>query len=319
MKSIPIKDTETWVNRSVEERRQEAKKDNFIKRPSNSFILYRSAYADRARSLEQSANHQIVSSRAGESWAMEPLEIRKQYDNWARTERENHAKAFPDYKFKPQTNKASNRKRKGRSNDSDEEPSDIDSEFAYEPNAGGRPLKPKKSKRGYRETSYTPSGTSVDDFDIRDFDPPGLFHPSAFQTSNPGKPLPNLLNQQHAFGQYYQVTSTPNPRISNAEDIHYRLADAPQAYYDPNQSLIGFPGATHHELLGEQSYEDRPPMQNSAQVYDPVLLNIDQTHPELSSSLVNEHAASSPYEGTILQANGHQPWTYDDFDSGGEE
>ncbi|KAM0796277.1 high mobility group box domain-containing protein, partial [Usnea florida] len=73
-----------------------------IKRPSNSFILYRSAYADRARAWEKSPNHQKISSLAGESWAMEPPEIRKQYDAWAKVERENHAKAFPDYKFQPQ-------------------------------------------------------------------------------------------------------------------------------------------------------------------------------------------------------------------------
>ena len=318
MKDIVIKDTETWVNRGVGERRQEAEKDNFIKRPSNSFILYRSAYADRARKLEQSANHQVVSSRAGESWAMEPPEIRKQYDEWAKIERENHAKAFPDYKFKPQTNKASSRKRKGRPNDSEEEPSDIESDLTYEPTAGGRPLRAKKSRRGHRETSYTPSGTSLEEYELHGFEGPGMYN-SSFQASNPGKPLPAPLNSQVPHGQYYQVTSHPNMRLAYTEDVKYQLADAPQDFYDPTQSLIGFPGATHHELLGEVNVPNGLPTSTNPQVYDPMLLSMDQTHPEQSASLANEHANRSLYETTAPQAGVHQSWPYDDFDSGGEE
>ena len=290
MTNIQIKDTEAWVNRSVEDRREEAKKDNFVKRPSNSFILYRSAYADRARAWEKSPNHQKISSLAGESWAMEPPEIRKQFDAWAKIERENHAKAFPDYKFQPQTGKAANRKRKGRAGDSDDELSDNDSDYAYAPNGAGRSLKPKKSKRPYRETSYTPSGTSLDEYDPNGFDNADLFHPSSYQALNPGKPLPPALNQQALHNQYYQTTSQPNPRMAHlghVEDVFVHPMDAPSGYHQSALPVIGIPGAYHHELQGEESGQQ---MLSSNSQLDPMLASYDQNHSRYPTTSGNEHA-----------------------------
>lgn len=289
MTNIQIKDTEAWVNRSVENRREEAKKDNFVKRPSNSFILYRSAYADRARAWEKSPNHQKISSLAGESWAMEPPKIRKQFDAWAKVERENHAKAFPDYKFQPQTAKATNRKRKGRGGDSEEELSDNDSDYAYVPNGAGRSLKPKKSKRPYRDTSYTPSGTSVDEYDPNGFDAADLFHASSYQRNNPGKPLPAPLNQQALHNQYYQTTSRPNQRMAHlghVEDVFVHPIDGPPGYHQPAPPVIGIPGGYHHELEGKESGHQ---MLSSNSQLDPMLASYDQSHPRYSGTSGNEH------------------------------
>lgn len=288
MTNIHVKDTETWVNRSVEDRREEAKKDNFVKRPSNSFILYRSAYADRARAWEKSPNHQKISSLAGESWAMEPPEIRKQFDAWAKVERENHAKAFPDYKFQPQTAKATNRKRKGRGGESEDELSDNDSDYAYVPNGAGRSLKPKKSKRAYRDTSYTPSGTSIDEYDPG-FDAADLFHASSYQRNNPGKPLPAALNQQALHNQYYQTTSHPNQRMAHlghVEDVFVHPIDGPPGYQQPAPPVIGIPGAYHHELQGEESGQQ---MLSSNSQLDPMLASYDQSHPRYSGTSGNEY------------------------------
>ena len=293
MTHIQVKDTETWVNRSVEERRDEAKKDNFIKRPSNSFILYRSAYADRARAWEKSPNHQKISSLAGESWAMEPPEIRKQYDAWAKVERENHAKAFPDYKFQPQTGKAMNRKRKGKGGNSEDELSDNDSDYTYAPNGGGRSLKPQRSKRAYRETSYTPSGTSLDEFEPNGFDTTDLFHhSSSYQTHNPGKPVPPPLNQQALHNQYYQTTSYPNQRMAHlgqVEDLFVHAIDAPSGYHQPAMPVIGIPGAFHHDLdlQGEESGQQ---MLSSNSQLDPMLASYDQSRLQYSSAGGNENA-----------------------------
>lgn len=287
MKHIEVKDTDAWVNRSVEERRQEAEKDNFVKRPSNSFILYRSAYADRARAWEKSPNHQKISSLAGESWAMEPPEIRKQYDAWAKVERENHAKAFPDYKFQPQTGKATNRKRKGRAEDSEEEPSDIESEYAYVASAGGRSLKPKKPKGPYRETSYTPSGTSLEEYDLTGLGAPERFHPSSYQMNNPGKPLPAALNQVALHNQYYQTTSHMNQRLSDygyVEDVIVQPTDAPAGYHQPAPPVIGIPGAYHHELQGEDGGSQ---MLSNPQL-DPMLVSYDQSHTRHPSTFGND-------------------------------
>ena len=290
MTNIQIKDTESWVNRSVEERREEAKKVNFVKRPSNSFILYRSAYADRARAWEKSPNHQKISSLAGESWAMEPPEIRKQFDAWAKIERENHAKAFPDYKFQPQTAKATNRKRKGREGDSEEELSDNDSDYAYLPNGVSRSLKPKKSKRPYRETSYTPSGTSLDEYDPNGFDTADMFqHPSSYQRHNPGKPLPPALNQQALHNQYLQKISHLNQRMAHlghVEDVFLHPIDAPSGYHPPALPVIGIPGAYHHELQGDESGQQM--LSNSSQL-DPMLASYDQSHSRYPHTSGNEH------------------------------
>ena len=290
MTNIEIKDTEAWVNRSVEDRREEAKKDNFVKRPSNSFILYRSAYADRARAWEKSPNHQKISSLAGESWAMEPPEIRKQFDAWAKIERDNHAKAFPDYKFQPQTGKATNRKRKGRTGDSEDELSDNDSDYTYAPNGAGRSLS-KKSKTPYRETSYTPSGTSLDEYDPNGFDSSELFHhPSSYQRHNPGQALPAALNQQALHNQYYQTTSHPNQRMAHlghVEDVFVNQIDGPTGYYQPASSVVGMPGAIHRELEGEESGQE---MLSSNSQLDPMLASYDQNHPRYHSGSGNEHA-----------------------------
>ena len=289
MVDIQIKDTDAWVNRSVEDRREEAKKDNFVKRPSNSFILYRSAYADRARAWEKSPNHQKISSLAGESWAMEPPEIRKQFDAWAKIERDNHAKAFPDYKFQPQTAKAANRKRKGRG-DSEDELSENDSDYSYAPNGAGRSLS-RKAKRPYRETSYTPSGTSHDEYDPNLFDASDLFHhPSSYQTHNPGKPLPPALNQQALHNQYYQTTSHPNQRMAHlghVEDVFVHAMEGPPGYHQPAPPVLGIPGAYHHDLQGEESGQQI--LSNNSQL-DPMLASYDQNHPRYSNTSGNEHA-----------------------------
>ena len=276
MVDIPIKDTEAHVSRSIEERRKEAERDQFIKRPSNSFILYRSAFAERARAFQKSANHQVVSSLAGESWAMEPPEIRNQYDTWAKRERDQHAAAFPDYKFQPQQNKGSGRKRKGRDDDSEEEESDLDSDYAYNPRASARPLKSKKSKSTYRDTSNTPSGASLDEYDPFALEPPNGYHASSYRQVNPGRPSP--LNQLGST-QYYPTTSHPNQRFAGVgydDDIPPRPEEIPASIHQPGAPLLGIPGAYHHELQGNDAG------QSILNHVDPMLANFDHSHPRLS-------------------------------------
>ncbi|KAK4692617.1 hypothetical protein P7C71_g4623, partial [Lecanoromycetidae sp. Uapishka_2] len=306
-KAKGVKDTEAWVNRSTEIRRQEAKKDNFVKRPSNSFILYRSAYAERARNFQKSANHQIVSSIAGESWAMEPKEIREQYDAWAKLERENHAKAFPDYKFQPQTNKAASRKRKGRDEDSEEE-SDL-SDYEYGFKGTGRSIRSKKSRSTYRDSSNTPS--TLDDYDpyAQELN---MYHPSSYQTSNPGKPMPAALNQLGG-AQYYQTTSHPNQSLAQhgyIEDVFVRATEAPVSYHhNEAPPVIGFPGAYHHEL---QSGDDG---QSSLSHLDPMLASYDQTNPSLTLNTghVSQQDDTKPQSGSY--PDGFQSPLLNDFES----
>ena len=276
MVDIPIKDTEAHVSRSVEERRKEAEKDRFVKRPSNSFILYRSAYAERARAFQKSANHQVVSSLAGESWAMEPPEIRKQYDDWAKRERDQHAAAFPEYKFQPQQNKISGRKRKGRDDDSEEDDSDLESDYAYNARTTARPLKSKRGKNAYRESSNTPSGTSLEDYEPFGLHPPNMYTPSSYRMVNHGKPMP--LNQLGS-SQYYQTTSHPNQRLAGGgytNDFLLKPEKTAADYHQSSAPVIGIPGAYHHELQGDDGG------QSLLNHVDPMLASYDQSHAGLS-------------------------------------
>ena len=87
-------------------------------------MLYRSAYAERTKQWCLQNNHQVVSSVSGESWPMEPDEVRNRFDKWARTERANHQAAHPGYKFSP--SKAATNKRRKADFSEEEEPSDLD-------------------------------------------------------------------------------------------------------------------------------------------------------------------------------------------------
>lgn len=287
---IPIKDTEAWVNRSREERQKEATKDSFVKRPLNSFILYRSAYADRAKSFQKSGNHQIVSSLAGESWAMEPPEIRKQFDKLAKTDRENHAKAFPEYKFQPQMNKAAARERKKGMEDFEEEESDFKSDYAYDPRASGRPLKSRKYKNAYLENSYVLSGTSLEEYDAGGIEGSHVYHPSSYQTSNPGKQIPAALNQLSG-GQHYQTTNYPGSKLARhgyVEDVIIQPSDALIGFNLPGASIIDIPRVFHHEFQGDNN--------NQSTLIDPILANYDQDQamPVLASGHTNHTQEVTP-------------------------
>ena len=134
MTDIPVRDMEQWVNRADDQRHQEVEKRNgYITRPMNSFMLYRSAYADRTKQWCLQNNHQVVSAVSGESWPLEPKEVRDFYNNLAKVERDNHAHAHPSYKFSPNktTPAASNaalRKKKGGglSEEEDDDSFDVD-------------------------------------------------------------------------------------------------------------------------------------------------------------------------------------------------
>jgi hypothetical protein len=82
----------------------------------NSFMLYRSAFAERTKQWFMQNNHQHVSKVSGRSWALEPQEIRNQFDTWAKIERANHQLAFPNYKFSP-SKTATKRQRGGADED----------------------------------------------------------------------------------------------------------------------------------------------------------------------------------------------------------
>ena len=280
---IPVKDTEAWVNRSFEERRTEKRPDGSIKRPSNSFMLYRSAYTERCRELEKSKNHQDISSIAGASWAIETPEIKNQFEEWAKVERENHQKTFPDYKFQPQTQAAKERKRKRKSDESSEEASDPEDPTYYNGRGGGNVTRrSRRAKNGgttYREYSDSPTLTSQDEANTPE---PYMLSQDAsyFGNVNLGKPLPQALDRLGQLGGYY-VTSNPNPDYGTygypggKEDAQCYPGDA-TAQYGSLSPPMGLPGASHNDLMGELSMDGGHIMLDSTPLLDPELAGHDQ-------------------------------------------
>lgn len=104
---IPLKDVAAHVSRPLATRRTDAaytrnRKHQAIPRPSNSFMLYRTAYTDRIQALGRGAGqHQVVSTVAGESWRMESVEVREEFRRLAEVEKEMHERAWPGYKYHP--------------------------------------------------------------------------------------------------------------------------------------------------------------------------------------------------------------------------
>lgn len=144
---MPIVDIATFVNRSEEERHLETARNGepgHIKRPMNSFMLYRKAYLEVAKTQCTGNNHQLVSKVCGYGWSFESTEVKEKFKKWATIEKTNHQRAHPGYKFTP----SKGRKRK-RDNVDDDVP-DIDSS-----NWGSRPRRP--SAKDASTISKTPS------------------------------------------------------------------------------------------------------------------------------------------------------------------
>ncbi|KAH8691859.1 hypothetical protein BGW36DRAFT_303696, partial [Talaromyces proteolyticus] len=99
MHHIPIEDMEAWVFRSVETRMEEVVKNGKITQPRNSFMLYRSAYFERAKKWYASNNPAVINTVIGESWYKEAPEVRQLYELLARIDSDKHKLAHPGYKF----------------------------------------------------------------------------------------------------------------------------------------------------------------------------------------------------------------------------
>lgn len=267
MVDIPVKNMEEWVNRPVEVRRREVEKRNgYITRPMNSFMLYRSAYAERTKQWCTQNNHQVVSSISGESWPMEPPEVRELYNEYAKIERINHQNAHPNYKFSPSKAAAPARKRKAEYS---EEESDFEnSEWA--PNGRSRP---RSSKRLDRNSIYA-AAMNADFFDpFAQQNGYGL-HRSSWDM-NAGRQL-----QMPVQGDLYyypppmQATMgmqamMEDPRMG-AMDSHHGLS------FSSGQGMLGLPGGNAADIMQHLHSGVGTPL-DDGQV-DPMLLAFDGAH-----------------------------------------
>ena len=287
---------EEWVNRSTEVRRKEVEKRNgYVTRPMNSFMLYRSAYAERTKQWCLQNNHQVVSSVSGESWPLEPPEIRELYNEYAKIERINHQNAHPTYKFSPSKTTVPSRKRKGEFSD-DENASDFDDrEWA----PGHSRLKRKLSRQPDQgldgSLSYSTSNMHPGYFD-HNFGPNGNgMNKSTWEMTNEGRPMPMSMAQGDLYNQYFQTTVHPNMSMGIGpgimEDMRMRRVDTPGSsmQFSPGHSLLGLPGGNVADLIQQLHSHSGTPLGNEPQV-DPMLLAFDGHHDNIDPSKMIQHS-----------------------------
>lgn len=277
MTSIPVRNMEEWVNRSAEIRRKEVEKRNgYVTRPMNSFMLYRSAYAERTKQWCLQNNHQVVSSVSGESWPLEPPEIRELYNEYAKIERINHQNAHPTYKFSPSKASTPSRKRKGEYSD-DDEPSDLD-DGEWAPGHGRSRMRP--TRRAERSIGYPANSMNTDFFD-QSFGPNGTgMNKSTWKMANEGRPVPMPM-QGDIYHQYFQTSVHPTMGVAPAvmEDLRMQRVDTPGAsmQFSPGHALLGLPGGNAADLLQQMHSHTGTPLGHDGQV-DPMLLAFDSSH-----------------------------------------
>ncbi|RDW94339.1 hypothetical protein BP5796_00102 [Coleophoma crateriformis] len=261
---VPLVDIEAYVNRSSEERRREideGKKPGKVKRPMNSFMLYRKAYQARTKEYCLQNNHQVVSKVCGRSWPMESDQIRAQYIAWAKLESENHAKAHPEYKFSP--TKAEGTR---QSEEPDEEDlSDLD-DYDYRE---GRTKKKHRPTPVQYTAAYPPTDSAYQYSRESSTQPNhgGAYNKSHFLTSNPGKVYPEQYNPGLPPGQYYEQ-ETVDRNGGQFQDVLLRKSD---------MHHVGLPSSQDYDLFnqGQNQYHHgaTPPPDHRI---DPLLMGQEQ-------------------------------------------
>lgn len=276
LKHIPIKDMEAWVNRSAEVRQKEVERKNGkIARPMNSFMLYRSAYAERTKEWCSQNNHQVVSRASGQSWPLESKEVRDRFEQYAATERDNHQKAHPGYKFAP--NKNLNPPKKKRPHEGEDEPSDLD-DLDFDLNSSPRNINKRARESdledGYDSRNSTPfDQRSVDLYAHANHLDPGMGRTSSWQATTTGRPLPEMMSPPEQT-HYYQHSFHPNIMSHNMEDARFQNRENSTLHYDNTGLLTGLPRGAHHDLLQPSSHTATPGPLDDLQV-DPELLAYD--------------------------------------------
>jgi hypothetical protein len=251
---VPIVDIEAYVNRSAEERRKEVEEGKIpgkVKRPMNSFMLYRKAYQNRTKDWCLQNNHQVVSQVCGDSWPLEPDSVRKQFNEWSKIERNNHQNAHPGYKFSPSKGTPSKSSKRKVLEESDSEESDLD-DFDWERGSSKRHKKhPRSSPRPVESRSQAASRSPYGYPQSRQISEEpsfGTYNKSSYQASNPGRPIPAPYNQSNLHhGQYYQQTVHNNMTHPGlVEDVIIKRTAV------PGMGHVALPGVHSYTMMPEQ-------------------------------------------------------------------
>jgi hypothetical protein len=318
---IPIRDMESWVHRSAEVRWQEVeKRGGYVTRPMNSFMLYRSAFAERTKLWCLQNNHQIVSSVSGESWPLESPEIREKYNELARVERMNHQLAHPGYKFSPSKAQCARKRKRQKDEDGQSMVSELDDVFlgidATSLDIIGRKspnFQPKMSSGTYKRSTIK-SNENSNKFAYLSFPYEGSgAHLSSFSHNNPGKTPPMCMGTHDLNnGQYYQTTVTtssvppiPNPMPSVViEDIKIRKTRAPTSTNTiglEHPSLVETPNGLEFHRVSDADSE----IDDNSKV-DPALLN-DNTQTSYVEIEQQNHIDDSMLPSQFLDSENDNP------------
>lgn len=311
---VPVVDIDAYVNRSAEIRRKEVedgKVPGKVKRPMNSFMLYRKAYQSRTKEFCLQNNHQVVSQVCGDSWPLEPEDTREQFNEWARIERANHQNAHPGYKFSPsKPGKAKKDQKRQVSEEPDSEESDLD-DYDYRTGRStrrsrkyGRPERldpddtyhPSSQSQGYvsRESSMAPDG-------IRALN----HHPSSYQANNPGRPPPIQYTSQPGQGHYYQQIVHQGP-LDGIEDIKMMLHHGPTSQYVlPSSDYQQAQQFQQHGLPAQDLNVD-------VSLFDYPFQQDDLAHTESSTRLYGHGQGFMNPNNLLLH---HQPLQYEPLES----
>lgn len=232
---------------------------------------------------------------------METADVVQKFKDYYEMEKENHAKAHPTYKFSPAKSSPGRKRRlTGETLDEEDDGSELgDFDSEYRPR-GGRRSRPAKTPRTGTPTSYPANpanppfggyGPALVNMDLG-------YHESAWQSTNPGKPMPAPMDPHLPDGQFYQTSIYR--RAPNVEDVFIYRTEAPRSQPSASQALIGLPGGSHEELLGVDSAENSP----SPQV-DPLLLGLPcQVGDVVHDQDFQDFDQHGLYQGG-LQTNGH--------------
>jgi hypothetical protein len=262
---VPMKDMDEWVHRPAKVRRQEVEKRNgYVTRPMNSFMLYRSAYAERTKQWCLKNNHQVVSSVSGESWPMEPPEVREQFNERAKIERANHAAAHPDYKFSP--SKSTNKRRKDEDSDNDEPDGLDDPDGEYRGSRNVRRRRQHTTEPAFLPSSHGFESTPYYSQQHAAYEPPQYQYVVA-----PGRPLPLNVAYDHSGVPYNPQTGTYiQPVVAQQPQYQYAVQEPLPPREPTPQSLgnYGLPGGQPQELFANS--RTSTPMQQYNQYGQPI-------------------------------------------------
>lgn len=253
---VPVEDMEAWVSRPNEDRWKEVKgrPKNNIPRPMNSFMLYRRAYKERIKKWgQQGDNNQMISSVAGISWNMEPAPIKDYYTRIANLEKENHTKAFPDYKFTP------NKNLQKRARDEDE---DSDPEWEGESVYGGKRRRGRTDRDVTRSRSPTPGQLS--------WTGSPHYHGSPYPSNDPHM-MPMSQHEYWTQADAYHTAYNPYTRMqmAYAQPMHplsYGPTSVPmseQRYMSPPVGLPpGMDGGLEDQMMLRTEYGIDPGLED---------------------------------------------------------